>query len=322
MIHLARLFSFSELRWQLLNWLSLCLAYALAVLAYLPYGAMIFLGRQIGKLIYYCLRYRRHIAAVNIALCFPEKTKAAQKKLLWEHFLELGITLLETNFMLWRPITPLLKRCDMIGDDAMRLAQSEGHGILVIGAHYTTLDLAGALVASDLPLSISMRRLKNPVFNRLLYRARCRYYQRVMQHTELKKMLVTLKSGGMLWYAPDQDYGLNNSVFVPFFGQLCASLKITPKLVARTNAKVFFAQITRNNGRYRIQYHPLVVPFPTQDLAKDVALINRYLEHYIRRNPAQYFWIHRRFKTMPHRKKAVLYKKICKVNKKEVVVNE
>lgn len=296
--------------WHPLNWPSWLLAACLYPLAFLPYGLQKRMGRMLGRLCYRLMPRRRQIATTNLKLCFPEWSDAERERCLKQSFVELGIALMETNLTWWRDIdAPVFQQpVQITGQEAIRKAHELGHGVLIIGAHFTTLDIAGCLMARELPITVTMRRLKNPVFDHIFKRARKKHYKGMLDRTEIKNMLKTLKEGEILWYAPDQDYGADNSVFVPFFGQQAASLRITPKLVDRTGAKVFFGSHYRRDDGFEINLIPLEEPFPTEDLAADVTLVNQYLERMIRECPEQYLWIHRRFKTTEHGEKSVLYK--------------
>lgn len=298
--------------WHPLNWPSWILASVLYPFAFLPEPIQTQLGKWLGALCFRFMPRRKHIAAVNLKLCFPDFTETERAEILKNSFTELGLALIETNFTWWRPRAHprFTRKIKINGLEAIRREHDLGYGILVIGAHFSTLELAGATLARHLPFTVTMRRLKNPVFDFIFKRARKRHYAGMLDRTEIKGMLKTLNRGGILWYAPDQDYGAENSVFVPFFKQNAASLRITPKLVARTKAKVFFGSHYRVGNQLEFNLLPMSETFPTNDLNADVTLVNRYLEDMIRIAPEQYLWIHRRFKTQENEQKSSLYKQV------------
>jgi KDO2-lipid IV(A) lauroyltransferase len=105
----------------------------------------------------------------------------------------------------------------------------------------------------------------------------------------------------MLWYAPDQDFGRRQSLFVPFFGIPAATLTATARLVELTGCRVvpMFPRYDEATGQYVVQFHPALENFPTGDIVADLTRVNAMLEEQVRKAPEQYWWIHRRFKTRP-----------------------
>ena len=110
-----------------------------------------------------------------------------------------------------------------------------------------------------------------------------------------------LRAGKLLWYAPDQDFGPQRSVFAPFFGLATATATGIPNMARMGNAVVLAMYPMRDagSGRVRVVIEPPFENFPSGDDAHDLARFNAFLERHIRRDPAQYFWVHRRFKTAP-----------------------
>jgi KDO2-lipid IV(A) lauroyltransferase len=110
-----------------------------------------------------------------------------------------------------------------------------------------------------------------------------------------------LKAGRTVWYAPDQDYGIKQSVFAPIFGIQAATVYATARLAEKTGAVVVpFTHIRLpGNQGYKICIHPALEGFPTGDDIDDASRINSLVEEFIRVQPDQYLWAHRRFKTRP-----------------------
>ncbi len=104
-----------------------------------------------------------------------------------------------------------------------------------------------------------------------------------------------------MWYAPDQDYGPKQSVFAPFFGVEAATITVIPRLVKINNSAVLMLAHHRTpDGKgYRVSISQPLSDYPTGDDVADATTINRCLENEIRKSPAQYMWLHRRFKTRP-----------------------
>jgi KDO2-lipid IV(A) lauroyltransferase len=118
---------------------------------------------------------------------------------------------------------------------------------------------------------------------------------------DMRTAIRYLRGGGVLWYAPDQDFGPKQSEFVPFFGIPAATLAATVRLVELTGCRVIpmFPRYDARSGQYVVTFRPPLDDFPSGDIVKDLARINAMLEEQVRAAPEQYWWIHRRFKTRP-----------------------
>ncbi|HEX6834788.1 MAG TPA: lipid A biosynthesis lauroyl acyltransferase, partial [Rudaea sp.] len=104
-----------------------------------------------------------------------------------------------------------------------------------------------------------------------------------------------------LWYAPDQDMRGKDSVFVPFFGILAATITATHHLARLSGAAVipFFHRRNADGRSYTLRLEAPLSGFPGPDVSEDTARINALVERMVREAPEQYLWIHKRFKTRP-----------------------
>jgi KDO2-lipid IV(A) lauroyltransferase len=265
----------------------------------LPYALLMAFGRAIGRLAYRTLKSRRQVCESNIRLCFPDLTPDEQTALAKQTFRSFGQGLLETAFAWSRDTDKLADRTHIEGLDHVRAAHAEGRGVLLVGGHFALVDLAGGLVKNHLDFHVVQRDHDNPLFNLWMTRARLKSGKGIVARKDLRTMLRVLKNKGVLWYAPDQDYGRRDSVFVPFFGIETATITGTSRLAKMTNAAVvpiFFYR--RLDGHYCLEFSkPL--PIPSGDDVADAAYFNQWLETQVRRYPEQYLWLHKRFKTRP-----------------------
>jgi len=145
------------------------------------------------------------------------------------------------------------------------------------------------------------RPLRSPVLEWYQNRGRSRYTVCMIEKSDLRGAVRYLRGGGVLWYAPDQDFGAKRSVFVPFFGLQAATLAATERLVQLTGCAVvpMFPVYDASSRRYTVKFWPALEDFPTGEVVADLARINMLLEEHVRQAPEQYWWIHRRFKTRP-----------------------
>lgn len=280
-------------------------------LAHLPYRLQMALGKGLGLLAHKLVWPRRRVAEVNIALCFPELSKAEQATLVRQTFMEAGMGLMETMIAWFRPANYLWPKTEFKGLEHVHAAQANGQGVMILGAHFSTLDLAGALTSNVLDVSISYRVQNNAVMNYAMERNRARLYKDCFTRRDIRNFIRTLKTGNILWYTQDQDWGVKNGAFVDFFGVPAATITATSRIAKAGNAAVLPISFFRkpNGAGYEITIYP-PINVPSGDDVADAKLINEFVEREIRRYPAQYLWLHKRFKTRPDNEpRGSLYKK-------------
>jgi KDO2-lipid IV(A) lauroyltransferase len=245
---------------------------------------------------------RRRIAERNIERCFPELTHDQRAALLTDSFRALGRMVFEMAWS-WSASDRFLRRVSEVeGLPLLREAASTGRGVLLITAHFTCLDIGAHMTALAFGDAGGIYRpLHNPVLEWYQNRSRSKWTECMFRKEDLRSAVRYLKNGGVLWYAPDQDFGAARSVFVPFFGIPTATLSVTERLVALTDCLVvpMFPIYDERARRYRVTLWPPLAPFPSGDATQDLARINALLEEQVRLAPEQYWWIHRRFKTRP-----------------------
>lgn len=276
----------------------------LFIIAWLPYGLRMAIGNLLGRLTYLLARERRYITTINIRRCFPELSPSAQHQLVIRTFVENGIGLIETTTSWMRPAAHFQHLLVLSGTEHMDAALAQGRGVLMLGAHYSTLDFTANLLGAVYPFGTTYRPHKNPLFDAFMLRGRLHYSNGVFNHRDIRGAFRHLKQGKILWYAPDQDYGLEQSVFVPFFGRQAATITATTRYAAFNNSPVVLVRHHRlsDKRKYVLEFIPVTPPFPTGDDVADATRINKMIETAIRMDPAQYLWMHKRFKTQPHGK--------------------
>lgn len=280
-----------------LTWIGIGLLRASACL---PQPARLALGRSLGYLLYRLARARRHITEVNIDHCFPELDRNARQALVRETLQDNAIGLLETALAWWASDATLRQMAHFEGTEHLEAAAAQGRGVLMLGAHFTTLDIGGRLARLHFDFDVIYRKSKNPVMDRLIRRNREKFFGRVIERSDIRQILRSLKAGHIVWYAPDQDYGRKHSVFAPFFGVPAASITATARLARMNQSPVLFISHYRDdNGHYRVSFSPVLADYPCEDEVVNASRINTAIEQSIRRRPSQYMWVHRRFKTRP-----------------------
>jgi KDO2-lipid IV(A) lauroyltransferase len=270
------------------------------VAAHLPLSWSQHVGRSLGRLAYLILPSRRRIVLRNLELCFPEWTALRRAEVVRANFESSGMGLIEGGIAWWGQSERLRSFTKIQGLEHFNAAYQQGRGVLVLGAHFTAMELGGRIAAMNLPASTVFKAAKNVRFNAVMLERRGRYFQTLVANDNLRGMLELLKLGGACWYGVDQDFGAEQSVFAPFFNVQTATLTLASKIVQRTGAEVLFSYPERLPGaKGYILHFCRLERFPSGDLVKDASLYNSMIEEVVRTSPADYFWLHRRFKTRP-----------------------
>lgn len=277
--------------------------------AQLPFPVQIRIGQGMGWLSYRFARERRRVCKTNIALCFPELDAQAQAKLVRETFLSNGIGIMEVAMAWCRRPEDFRKRVTVSGLENLDAATREGKGILLVCAHFTTLEFAGSLLSLFHKMDVTYRPHKNPLFETLMFRARQRLYGAVIDRGDVRLALRSLQQGHTVWYAPDQDYGPRHSVYVDFFGVPAATITATSRFASFNNSAVVFFSHYRNaeNSGYHLDFSAPLQDYPSGNDKADAMRINGVIESAIRQHPEQYLWLHKRFKTQAEGKMASPY---------------
>ena len=284
------------------TWPAWCGIGLLALAARLPWPLQRWLGRAIvGPALRISMRERRRIAARNLELCFPELERRARDARLREHFAALGTSLFEFGRAWWGSVEPLKRGIRIDGLEHLAGAREGGRGVIVVSGHFTTLEACGRLLCeAGVPLAGMYRPYSDPAMEWAVLRGRARYAAAMFPKKDVRGAARHLKRGGLLWYAPDQDPSRGDSAYVPFFGQPAHSLTSTHQLARMSGAAVvLFSHRRRDDGGFDLSIGPALEDFPSNDAAEDTARVITGIEAMVRAAPAQYLWIHRRFKRRP-----------------------
>ena len=282
-------------------WPTWCLIAFIWCLVRLPVPAVSAIGRFVGRLLYSVGRSRREITLRNFELCFPELSKTEQVALAKDNFRHVGMGALELMIPWLNPNKDLMSKFRIEGQAHLNDAIAQDRGVLLLGGHFSVMDVISPALASCGPIDVMYRFNKNPAWEWLQVNGRKRFFEGVIEREDTRQMLRHIKKGRVIWYAADQDYGRKHSVFVPFFGIEAATITATARFANLNNSPVLFLQQTKDmtNDQWVLKFHPILAGYPSGDDVADAARINAALEQMIRENPAQYLWLHKRFKTRP-----------------------
>ena len=273
------------------------------LLHWLPLPLLAPLGSGLGRLLYRLATSRRNIAVRNIELCFPELSPDQRRDLVQEHFEWLGRALVERS-LLWYASQQRLRRLIHVEGD-ITLAERSERPVMWLVPHFMALDVAG--VATQLfqarQVASIYQEQSDEVMDAAMRRGRLRFDRgEIFPRSDSAKPLIrAIRKGWAFFNLPDMDFGERDAAFVPFFGVAAATL-LAPSRMARALDMVVQPVVaeTLPGGRgYRVRFLEPWTDFPSADPWVDTVAMNHWIESEIRRNPAQYLWVHKRFKTRP-----------------------
>lgn len=280
-----------------------------AILAWLPWRTRRWLGKQLGKLFYAYHAKRRKVVQINLHLCFPELAETQREQLAQQHFQEYAHALLDYSLLFFRSRRWLYQRCRIQGQEHIDNAIAAGQNIILQAAHSVWLEFAGAALGQHYRMVGFYKPLPNPVADWLVARSRWRDADVLMTRADgMMKLVRVLEPGRLVFFMPDEDHGLKNSVFVPFFNIPKATLTTPARLTKLGKAASIpvMAYFNADDGCYQIVLQPAMPDFPGNDEQDNAARVNAELEHLIRRGIHQYMWTLKLFRTRPA-KEAKLY---------------
>lgn len=294
-----------QFQWSFLHpkywgiWLALAF---LICMAYLPWAIQWRLARALGKLAWKTLKSRRKTTLRNLELCFPEWSPSQRVQQGEQVFIDMMTGVFET-LNAWYCPQWFNGRVDIVGLEHLQQAQQQGHGVLLLGTHSTLLDAGGYICHHYFDPDVVYRPQNNPLLDMLIYHNRHKIYQHQIAHHDMRGLIRNLKNQRVIWYSPDQDFGLKQGVMANFFGIPAATITAHRRLLTMTNAVAiplfFYRKGDIDNPRYEIIIEPILEQFPSDDEVADANRTNQIIERQLRIAPTQYMWFHRRFKTRP-----------------------
>jgi KDO2-lipid IV(A) lauroyltransferase len=291
-----------------LTWLGVFILYSIS---WLPFKLQLAMGRVLGRVIFKFASKRKHVALVNLRLCFPDKSEDEVQVLLKKNFENTGIALFETGMGWWWPDWRVKRKVKIKGLEHLEKARKEGKGVLLLAMHYLSVEMNARGVGYGHPMVVFYRPHNNQLMEFFQFRGRGRSNKYMLGKRDVKGLIKALRDGEVCIYLPDQDYGRDRSVFVPFFGvKEAASTTGTLIFARQKNVETMILIPVRNDdgSGYTLEVMPPLENFPTKNDVADVTRVNQELEKAILHKPEQYMWLHRRFKTRPNPEDVSLYK--------------
>jgi KDO2-lipid IV(A) lauroyltransferase len=288
------------------NWLIVLGLLCTRIIVLLPFRIIVTIGQAMGLLLYRISSSRLQVARKNIKLCFPALSATEQSNLVKQHFISLGMGFFEVGMARWKSNQSLKKIIEIKGIEHLIRAVKKNRGVILMSAHFTMLEISALIgrneiVQEDLPPMVGMFRLgKNSIINQFFRNTRLRSTESLVTKFEVKDLIRALKDKKLVWYASDQSFTGKNAISVNFFKHPAMTNPGIIRIAKITGSPVlpYFPSRLANGKGYVLEVLPEIESFPSEDTNNDMKKIHALLEQHILQNPEQYYWIHRRFKTV------------------------
>ena len=290
------------------HWGSWTVAAVFYVAAQLSFKTQYRLGHALGKLVVKFAGRRVAIADLNLKLCFPEMDEVDRVALVERTFRSLGVMAFELASLYFGRQKEIIDNGRVWHAQELQAAVEEGNGVILIGIHQNSMEAAAAIMhANGFQFSCVTRKQKNEVANYIVETRRKRMFgtDNIYSLKDIGLAARHLRKKQInLWIATDQDMGRKSTVWVPFFNVAASTVTTPARIVGAMRDKapaiVLMSQY-RDESEQRVHVKfKRIQDLPVDDLSSAATRLNVLIEEAIRQNPEQYYWVHRRFKTLPH----------------------
>jgi KDO2-lipid IV(A) lauroyltransferase len=269
-------------------------------LGYLPLPWLRALGAGLGNLLRVVIPSRRRVVQTNLRVCFPTLNDAERERLLRQTFVHFAQAWLDRSWLWHRSTSCIQSRVQLKGDVA---ALSEAVPTVLFAPHFVGLDVGWTALTMNLPLHFTtiFTPQSNAAVDAWVAKGRQRFgHVRLFRREDgVKPIVSALRQNELLYLLPDMNFGPSESIFVPFYGELAATVPSLSRFSKLGRARVVPVITRMTPTGYEVVVHPAWHDFPTDDAEVDTATMNQRLEKFIDTLPDQYFWVHKRFKTRP-----------------------
>ncbi len=251
------------------------------------------------------MRSRARIVRTNLALAFPERSPQDREHWLRRHFHLLALSVVDRGLCWFGPKERILETVSIEGLEHLGELLAAGRRVILLAPHLIGLDASATRLTIFLGESATMyTRQSDPAVDQIVREGRGRFntVHLVSRHDGVRGLIRQLRNGVPIYYLPDMDWGTTGAAFIPFFGVPAATLLTTAQIARNFDAAVvpILSRLDPETGRYHVTVAPPLPDFPGDaGLEEATERINRLIEDWVRPDPAQYYWVHRRYKTRP-----------------------
>lgn len=234
---------------------------------------------------------------INLNLAYPEKSEDERESLARQAFKHLGMATAETAWIWYRSVSDM-GQFNFEGTEHLDKALSAGKGVILLQAHFTVLELCGAVVGARWPVSAVYDPPKNPLFADYLFKQRSRHLTGLIDNRGIREMVRCLRRGEMVWYSPDQSVSINHGgIVTSYFDQPALTTSGTARIIKMTGATIIpFVPTRSDDGSHYTFSFGSPLTLDSTDPVDATQQVNNHLEAQVRLQPEQYLWAHKRFK--------------------------
>lgn len=261
-------------------------------------------GRFLGLMLYYLWKERREVALKNLRMaCSSGMIKGTPEEIVKRNFEEIGQSIVEIVKVYFGKGRRIFDSIRIVGIENLERAREKGKGIIFITGHCGNWELL-ALAASIKvhPISVVARRLNNPYLNHLVESLRSRYGNTIIyKKGALREIIRTLRDEGSVGILMDQAVLPEEGIVVDFLGRPAWTTRMPVIIARKTGSPILPIFIKRNGTAQEITIHPEIMLLSNSSnyLRANTRLLNSIIEDYIKENPEQWLWIHKRWKRVP-----------------------
>ena len=288
-------------------WFLQCLAVVIATLpiAVLPHRTALKLGGHLGGLLFLCWRSRRKIAIENLKAAVSRKAlkiSATPEDVIKENFRNLGRSFVEVVKIYYGLGDHIIRGVKIRGAENFAKASRKGMGILFITGHCGNWELTALAGAMNLTkMHVVARPINNPYINRFIERTRRKYGNSVIyKKGALKKILYALSKNEVVAILMDQSVVSSEGVVADFLGKKDYTMKTPAVIAMKTGSTVLPGFIRRSEDGHIIEIGEELILDRSDGGEKTVyantVKMSQSIEEYIRQNPEEWLWMHRRWK--------------------------
>ncbi len=269
-------------------------------LGYLPLPWLRALGAGLGVVLMAVIPSRRRVVQTNLRVCFPHLTQGERDTMMRQTFVCFAQAWLDRSWLWHRSAACIQTRVALLGD--VNTLSDEVPTVL-FAPHFMGLDVGWTALTLNLPLHFTtiFTPQSNAAVDAWVAKGRQRFGQvRLFRREDgVKPIVSALRQHELLYLLPDMNFGPSESIFVPFYGEQAATVPSLSRFAKLGRARVVPVITRMTQTGYEVVVHSAWTDFPTDDAQADTATMNQRLEVFINDMPAQYFWVHKRFKTRP-----------------------
>lgn len=266
-------------------------------------------ARGIAKLGYLIASKQRKVALESLGIAFgQEKSKSQIKQIAQDCFIFMAKSAAELEFLMNKP-SLLRERVQITGRENLDTSLLQGKGVILVSAHFGNFPLMLARLSLEgYNVAAVARSMRDEHVERLFLEKRKRLNIKTIysipRRACVAEIIRSLRDNALVFIPLDQNFG-TDGIFVDFFGKKAATATGPVVLARRTKSVIFPCFILRQkDDTHKIIFEP---PLKLEEgiTEQETVMINtqrltNIIESYIRKYPAEWSWIHRRWKSRPN----------------------